>query len=48
MYKTRQIIEIDVTWTGYKKLLLKWLITQLLECNLEVERFTVREVKRKR
>lgn len=47
-YKTRQIIEIDVTWTGYKSLALKWLLRKLAEQDdLDIERINLREIKRK-
>lgn len=47
-YKTKQVIQIDVTWAGYKKLALKWLIRQLaLQDDLEIERLSIREVKKR-
>jgi hypothetical protein len=49
MNKTRQIIEIDVTWTGWKKLKLKNVLVCLMNlADLDIERVTIREAKRKR
>lgn len=46
MSKTKQIIEIEVTWSGWKKLSLNWLIQKLMEAGLEVERFSIKEKKK--
>lgn len=46
-YKTKQIIKIDVTWAGYKKLRLNWLIKKLAEIeDLEIERLSITEPRK--
>lgn len=46
---TKQIIEIEVTWTGWKKLRLNALIAWLsnLSDDLEISRISVKEKKKK-
>jgi hypothetical protein len=46
---TKQVIEIDVTWSGWKKLKLNALLAWLSNVSpeLEINRITVREVKKK-
>lgn len=41
----KQVIEIDVTWNGYKNLSLSWLLKHLMESNMEVERLNIRNKK---
>ena len=45
---TKQVIEIDVTWSGWSKLNLSALIVWLGNLNgLEINRISVKEVKKK-
>lgn len=44
---TKQIIQIEVTWDGWRKLRLNPLIAWLVNLeNLEIKRITVKEVKK--
>lgn len=44
---TRQIIQIEVTWSGWKKLRLNSIIAWLANTTeLEINRITVKEVKK--
>lgn len=44
---TKQVIEIDVTWTNWKKMRLDWLLARMLEADIEFDRLNIREVKKK-